>query len=108
VPDASSPLNRRQIKRHPRFESSVTFTASTGDVVVASLLDLSVIGMGILSHQYFSVGTQLNIHVPATFQKITNFLPAVVRHATVQAEGNWVLGCALLRFLTVDEISALK
>jgi hypothetical protein len=75
--------------------------------VIASLLDLSVLGMGILSHQYFSVGTLLNIHVPATFQKAASFLPAEVRHASAHFEGLWLLGCALLRTLTIDDVAAM-
>jgi hypothetical protein len=106
VPDVLVQPERRQVKRHAVQDSSTCFTASSGETAVGELRNLSILGLSMVTRQYFSVGTILKIHVPATMQPGENFLPAEVRHTSAQGDGSWLLGCVLLRFLTADEISA--
>ena len=99
--DAPPPGERRKLQRHPQHGSPVTFTAPPAEPGLGRLYNLSIQGIGILVRQYFPTGTWLRIHVPANSGNAASFLPAEVRHATAQADGSWLLGCALFRFLTV-------
>ena len=98
--------DRREVKRFHRQASSITFTAGQADVVIGKIHDQSVSGIGILSSRHFAAGTPIGLHVPATSVTPLKFLSAEVRHATAQPDGFWLLGCALMRPLTIDEILA--
>jgi hypothetical protein len=104
VPDSPSHPERRHITRHLRFRESVTFTVGPADVVIGRIYDLSILGIGILTSRYLSPKTTIGIHLPAFDDMPLRYLSAEVRHATAQPDGMWLLGCKLLRPLTIDEI----
>ena len=106
VQDTSNRSERRDVQRFHRNASSITFIAGPADMVIGKIHDQSVSGVGILTSRYFAVGTAIGLQVPATSITPMKYLAAEVRHATAQPDGFWLLGCALLKPLTIDEILA--
>ena len=82
------------------------WTEPDGSPLTASVCDFSVQGVGIVITNAFRSGTRLTIQTArATAQPAT--INAEVRHATILADGRWLLGCRFTRTLTVDDILAL-
>jgi hypothetical protein len=87
--------------------SPITFTVGPADIVMGTLRDISVYGLGIHSTRYLCRGSHVGVHVPGPKGPAVKYLAAEVRHATSQPGGGWILGCKLLRPLTVDEVMVL-
>ena len=107
LPDPGPRPERRQLSRFQGIGSPITFTAAPAEIVTGKILNISVVGIGILCGRYFAAGTTVAIHVPAFSGRPLTYLSAVIKHAAAQEDGSWVLGCMLLRPLEIDEILAL-
>jgi hypothetical protein len=55
----------------------------------------------------FEKGTALTIQLPSKQAGFPGNLTANVKHATLQPDGRWLVGCRLSRSLTDDELFAL-
>ena len=73
----------------------------------AWILNLSATGIGLLLDGYLEAGTQLIIHLKSVTTGAFFDLPARVVHATVQPNGEWLVGCELAEKLRQDDLDAL-
>jgi hypothetical protein len=73
----------------------------------AWILNLSATGIGLLLDGPLDVGAQLIIHLKSATTGAFFDLPARVVHATVQANGEWLIGCELAEKLGQDDLDAL-
>jgi PilZ domain len=73
----------------------------------AWVLNLSTTGVGLLLDSSLEAGTPLTIHLKSTDGSAFFDLPAHVAHATVQANGEWLIGCELAAKLRQDELDVL-
>jgi PilZ domain len=64
--------------------------------------DLSVSEVGFILHRRFEPGTQLTIELERPKLDSWGVLPARVMHSTPQPDGNWKLGCALVKAMTAE------
>jgi hypothetical protein len=75
--------------------------------VSAHVQDISVLGIGLIAEKEYPVGTQFVIEAGPNGQNLKNALTAVLRHATQQPNGHWLLGCSFARLLTIDDVVAM-
>lgn len=68
----------------------------------ASVRDFSIQGMGIVADQTAPPGKQVIIHMLHRHKTVK--IDAEVRHAKAIDGGQWLLGCHLRRFLSVDDL----
>ncbi|HYV40135.1 MAG TPA: PilZ domain-containing protein [Gemmataceae bacterium] len=73
----------------------------------AWVLDLCLSGVGLLISRSVEVGLEVVIHLAAAAEKKILELPARVCHATLQPDGDWVVGCEFVSKLTDDLLDAL-
>jgi hypothetical protein len=73
----------------------------------AWILNLSATGVGLLLDGPLDAGTHLVIHLKSTNGSSFFDLAARVAHATVQANGEWLVGCELAEKLQQDDLDAL-
>ena len=73
----------------------------------AWILNLSATGIGLLLDRSMEPGTQLIIHLKSTSTGAFYDLPARIAHATVQGNGEWLIGCELAQKLRQDDLDAL-
>src|SRR5437016_3779617 len=66
--------------------------------------DLSAAGIGFILHRRFDPGTLLTIELERPQRDSWDPLPGRVMHATLQADGNWKLGCALVNAMSQEEL----
>lgn len=104
---------RREFRRNNRYRC---FTQSYCQPGVGRLenfwwrsqiQDISISGIGLLLSKRFRPGTPLAVELPDPEGKSARKLLTRVVHAYPQAEGGWLLGCALIDKLSHDEIEAL-
>jgi hypothetical protein len=104
--DAYDGPERRSLPRRSS-DSTIIFTIGLSEVVVGQLRDISLSGVGILSAQQVPVGSSIGVRIPASKDKVAKQVAAEIRHATMQKDGRWLLGCRMLRRFTFEEVSAL-
>jgi hypothetical protein len=100
---------RRSSERHPcTLETSCLRAADGGNVWDARVIDISSTGVGLLLGRRFEPGTLLAFRLEGRTEGQS--FNAVVRvvHATRQAEGGWLLGCALLDPLDEAQLRAFR
>ena len=73
----------------------------------AWVLDLSVTGAGLSLPKALNAGTFVAIQLRSTTTKKTYELPAYVVHATVLANGDWLVGCEFVQALSKEELDDL-
>jgi hypothetical protein len=66
--------------------------------------DLSSGGIGFILHRRFDPGTLLAIELERPKRDSWALLPARVMHAISQPDGNWKLGCALVKAMSEEEL----
>jgi hypothetical protein len=66
--------------------------------------DLSAGGIGFILHRPFDPGTLLMVELQRPRRDSWEQLPAKVLSANLQPDGNWRLGCALMRVLSEEEL----
>jgi hypothetical protein len=73
----------------------------------AWVLDLSVSGVGLLVSRELQAGLEIVIHLKSPAAQQTYALPARIRHASRQLDGEWILGCEFAGKLTDEQLDAL-
>ena len=66
--------------------------------------DLSATGIGFILHRRLDPGTMLTLELERPKRDSWSLFPARVTHATPQPDGNWKLGCALVKALSEEEL----
>jgi hypothetical protein len=104
---APSQIERRAIKRMPGDTiGPIRFFREPGGIPeAASVWDVSIKGIGLVTEQRLEPGTSLTI--PLKTDKELPELKAHVKHARKLPPGKWLLGCDFSRFLTSDDILAM-
>ena len=73
----------------------------------AWLADLSQTGVGLVMIRSVPVNALIHILLRTSTTHQLMHLQGEVAHATLQASGEWLIGCRLSRALTVDELDEL-
>jgi hypothetical protein len=71
------------------------------------VFNLSTRGAGLLLTQPLEPQTLLVLHLKSTVGNRHYELPGRVVHATLQLEGDWLVGCEFADLLTIDDLDAL-
>ena len=95
----------RTMERRPGTIGPLTVIAPDG-TFQAAVRDFTIAGAAFLSNVKCSIGTTLVI-ASGRLGQPEKPLSAEVRHATESTDGNWVLGCAFSRYLTVSDLRSL-
>ncbi len=96
-------IERRVVSRFPRNESiRLRFEANEGELS-ATVRDISVTGMGILTKTQFEPGTWL---VVEPRRCVSPELKAEVRHSTKSDKEGYRVGCRFDRLLTIEDLMA--
>src|SRR5262245_1152449 len=67
-------------------------------------VNIALGGIGILRDQAIELGTAVTLRLKSESRGVVYELPAQVVHTTAQSSGGWVVGCALERKLTPEEL----
>jgi hypothetical protein len=103
--DAIIPKQRRTATRNPgNTFGSVRLLLEEGEIV-ATIQDISVAGIGILTCQRLEPGTWLVLQSADRNRGMPSELRAEIRHAT-QLDKMYLVGCRFARFLTTEDVMA--
>ncbi len=101
--------DRRSSERHPcTLETSCLRAADGENAWDARVIDISSTGVGLLLGRRFEPGTLLAFRLEGRSGGQSYHAVARVVHATRQAEGGWLLGCALLDPLDERQVRAFR
>ena len=81
--------------------------ASWVESTKATIRDISTTGIGFRIQQPVKPGTVLIITLQSLDQRFHRPLPARVMHTTLQAEGDWLVGCRFVRALSANDLRLL-
>ncbi len=103
------PDDRRSLERYIcRRHTEVRVLAKPGCAAFpATVRDISQLGIGLVAEKPCKPGTFLALRLRTRDARFSDLLTASVKHATALPDGGWLLGCALSRTLTDDEILGL-
>jgi len=103
------PEDRRSLERYLcRRQTKVRVLTKPGLHSFSAIVrDISVLGIGLLVQQPCEPGTLVALQLRSRHARFSGILTAVVKHATTQPDGDWLLGCSLSRSLTDDEVLGL-
>jgi c-di-GMP-binding flagellar brake protein YcgR len=106
APSNRSPEDRRAFQRYAAdLEVSCRpLGALRADSWPARLKDISAGGIGLVVERRFEPGTMLAVDLVSTGSGSPRTLLSRVRHVTAQPEGEWLLGVALLREMSEEEL----
>jgi hypothetical protein len=105
-----SSRERRTLPRHPYHRKTLCQPqAGPQDEVwmMGVSVDISLAGIGFILHRRFDPGTLLSVELERPQGDSWGALQARVMHCTPAAQpadGNWVLGCALVSALSDEEL----
>jgi PilZ domain len=96
--------------RLPMQQFSRTLIPKSFCMLEGLVLDLSAVGIGVLVPRPVEVGTKVFVEVKDRdrWRGPGTELVAHVRRAEPHEDGGWLLGCALTRPLTDDQVQALR
>lgn len=104
---------RRTMRRLPadtispiQIQAETAQAEAAQEPLTVNVADISLQGLGIVAPDACLPGTVLAIQPAGEHRRVPK-LTATVCHATARQDGRWVLGCALSRYLTVDDMMAL-
>ena len=106
--DAVPPKERRTVTRSPGDTiSPVRLCLEEGDIV-ASVQDISITGVGILTRQLLEPGTSFVLKPGKPGRRLSPALKAEVRHTRKynKDEGEYLVGCRFSRLLTTEDYMA--
>src|SRR5262245_8106445 len=96
---------RRLLRRWPGLAQRIRMRAAVSDPFeTGSLFDLAMLGIGILTDTEWRAGTHLTLQPSRCHQPLP--ITEEVRHATMRADGRWLVGCSFPRPLTIDEVQS--
>jgi hypothetical protein len=103
-------LERRATPRHPTKQALLCGVSgeARGQRWTALVHDISATGIGLLLREPVAQGTVLNLRFWGPARNAVRRRHACVMHATPQAAGLFVVGCALDAWLSLDELKALQ
>lgn len=107
--DAVPPKERRTVTRSPGDTiSPVRLCLEAGDIV-ASVQNISIKGISILTHQRLEPGTWFVLKPAKPGRCLSPELKAEVRHTRKcdKEEEEYLVGCRFFRLLTVEDYMAL-
>ena len=106
--DAILPDERRAVSRHPRdlAEPIQLHLEEKECEFVATVRDISIVGMGILTQQQLEPGMWLVLKPAEPRRTFAQEVRAEVRHTTNWAKDGYRVGCRFARLLTMDDLSA--
>jgi hypothetical protein len=101
--------DRRSLERYIcRRHTEVRVLAKPGcSAFPATIRDISQLGIGLVAEKSCPPGAFLALRLRSRDARFSDLLTATVRHSTPLPDGGWLLGCALSRSLTDDEILGL-
>jgi PilZ domain len=100
---------RRTSERQPcALETSCLRAADGQGAWDARVIDISSTGVGLLMGRRFEPGTLLSFRLEGRSEGQSYNALARVIHATRQAGGGWLLGCALLDELDASQLRAFR
>lgn len=102
-------VERRVAPRLPaaRVTSCLVIALPNHVPLKVQIRDLSLSGIGLINDSAVENGTFLVVTLRAS-RKFERVVRARVVHSTEQPDGNWLLGCALSRSLTSEELDAFR
>jgi hypothetical protein len=104
--DGINPKEHRTATRKPgNTIGPVRLRFEEGEIV-ASVRDISIAGIGILTHQRFEPETWLVLEPAESNRGLCPELRAEVRHTTKLGK-EYLVGCRFARFLTAEDVMAL-
>ena len=71
---------------------------------LATVLDVSPCGIGLIMKRRFEPGTLLIVELSAAPNQVTRRLAVRVVHASRDTKGRWVIGCAFASALSPEEL----
>jgi hypothetical protein len=74
---------------------------------VARIHNISATGIGLTTTYRVKPGSVLVIHLQDKNHNLSRPLPVRVMHATQQADGTWLLGCAFVRRVSEEDLQSL-
>lgn len=105
--DSINPKDRRTVTRNPGTTiEPVRLRLDEGEII-AKVQDISIDGIGILTHHRLEPGTWLVLEPAKPNRGLSPELRAEVRHTTKLAEAAYLVGCRLARFLTSEDVLTL-
>jgi hypothetical protein len=112
TPGAVNPATWKQRRATVRYRCPPAtlgrlFIANSYQSLSAWVLNLSVNGAGLLLGDPLESGTWLLLELESLARDLTLEISARIVHATRQADGNWLLGCAFANRLSDDELDAV-
>ncbi len=102
--DAITPKNRRTIARFPR-DAAIRLSFEGGEIE-ATVRDISVTGMGVLTLRQFEPGTWLVVEPADPARCFSPELKAEVQHTTRSDKEGYLVGCRFSRLLTIEDVMA--
>ena len=109
VSECPPELERRADPRYSCREKVCCYslTAERYERCSARIRDVSVGGVGLELNHGFEPGSLLIIEVQSAVRHLLLPLTALVIHSTMEAEGNWIVGCEFNRRLSPEELRSL-
>ncbi len=100
--------NARLVRRAPgdTFGPLRLTTESLGSFI-AEVQNITVLGIGLIGATEYPLGTSFVIEAGPNGRNLPSALIAVLRHATLQPDGRWLLGCSFSRPLTAYDVDIL-
>jgi hypothetical protein len=107
--DASTPKERRAIRRNPGNTIEPVRLCFEQGEIVATVKDISVVGIGIVIHQRLEPGIWLVLKPAKQRRRLSSELRVEVRHTRTcdTDEDDYLVGCRFSRLLTLDDVTAL-
>ncbi len=105
----SSPTQeRRQLKRHCATSVRPGMTVSMGDkAIVAPVRDIACTGLAVLLDHRIDPGTLVTVELLNRTWNFWHLKLVRVIHATLQPDGQWLIGSTFLRKFADEEFTAL-
>jgi hypothetical protein len=105
--DGGMEVERRAVIRYLCDREVVYSPVLTGERLRARMRNVSVDGIGLLLDDPLDPDTDLSIELQTLDPGIPLILFARVVHATMQADGSWIVGCKFLTRPTEEHLLAL-
>jgi len=105
---AITPNERRTVTRHAgNTIDPVRLRLDEGEPVPATVQDISIAGVGLVTRQHLDPGTWLVLETAKQLRISMPEIRAEVRHTRKWQEEEYLVGCCFDRYLTADDLMAL-
>ena len=111
APGVAAPTAETDRRRAARFVANRVATCSPlaerETVVPVRVRDVSANGIGLLSTRRFERGTMLLLQIQEDGDSLPPLIIGRVMHVCAQADGTWLVGCALTRAFAEPDVRAI-